>query len=144
MIIGSIPALVAALILESPSQASFAQLQNAPAPLVEFRCGEAFDPNAVVGKTFHGPFQWDGGTVFYQYVTFNADCTVTTTVVPNSSSRTGGHWEQTVEGVIWEPVNGSNAMYKGSRYTDGSIRGIMVGRRGIRGAFTMKPESGAN
>ena len=144
MIVRSIPALVAALILWGASQSSFAQPQSAPAPLVEYRCGEAFDPKAFVGKTFHGPFQWDGGTVFYMYVTFNADCTMTTTVVPNSSSRTGGHWEQTVEGVIWEPVNDSNAMYKGSRHTDGSIRGIMVGRRGIRGSFTMKPESRTN
>lgn len=144
MIVRSIPALAAALILSGASQSSFAQSQDARASLVEYRCGEAFDPKAVVGQTFHGPFQWDGGTVFYMYVTFNADCTVTTTVVPNSSSQTGGHWEQTKEGVLWEPVKDSNAMYKGSRYTDGSIRGIMVGRRGIRGSFTLKPESRAN
>lgn len=144
MIVRSVSALAGAFVLASVFQTSFAEPQNALAPLVQYKCGEAFDPEAVAGKTFHGPFQWDGGTVFYMYVTFNADCTMTTTVVPNSSSRTGGRWEQTGDGILWEPVNDSNAVYKGSHYTDGSIQGMMIGRKGLRGAYTLKPEGKAN
>lgn len=78
--------------------------------------------------------------IFYSYVTFNADCTVTTVTAPSGSPNTGGTWGQNLEGIIWEPVKDGATVYKGSRYTDGSIRGIMGGRGGYKGSFTLNPE----
>lgn len=140
MILRNISAVSAAVFLASATQFSFAQSQEAPAPSIQYRCGEAFDPKAVVGKTFHGPFQWEGGVMFYAYVTFNADCTVTTVTAPSGSPKTGGQWGQNLEGIIWEPVKDGATVYKGSRYTDGSIRGIMGGRGGYKGSFTLNQE----
>ncbi len=131
--------LATILFASSLPQPVVAQSQTGSASNAERRCGEAVEPRVAVGKTFHGPFQWDRGTVFYWYVTFNADCSVTT-IVPGSMPKTEGRWEQTSEGLFWEPIKDARTVYKGSVYSDGTVRGEMFGRGGYRGKFTLRPE----
>lgn len=139
MLFRLIIALAAALLLAGVSQPSLAQAGGSPG--VALRCGQGFDPTTV-GRTYSGEGQWDGMTAFHYAVTFNAGCTITDRS-NGGAPRSEGQWEQTRDGaILWEPVKGGASVYKGELQADGSLRGIMAGRGGYRGTFTLRPETG--
>lgn len=117
-------------------QSAYSQQPNIQGPTITYRCGRDFEPGAFVGKTYTGTATWDKHTPAFLQVTFNADCTITRGI-QGGSPRTDGRWGQEADEIRWEPIKAGATLYSGRVQADGSLRGVMFGRGGYRGSFSL-------
>lgn len=131
------PHVISGLLIASLLQASGEQSVHSQ-PSIQ-ACGRDLESGAFVGKTYTGTATWDDHTPAFLQVTFNADCTLTRGI-QGGSPRTDGQWEQVAGEILWEPIKDGATVYKGRVQADGSIRGVMLGRGGYRGSFSLRPD----